>query len=91
MNKITKFLKELFEDNRPRGFLRITVEQGGLIGRMNGNPVKELICEVRENERKGNLSNIDIIHVSGGTSLEIVKRDIYPDGSWIETNKIEQL
>ena len=91
MKKIITFLKELFEDNRARGLLKLTVEQDGLIGKMNNNPIREIICEIRENERKGNFSNIDIIHVTGGSSLEQVKRGIYPNGSWVETRHIEWL
>ena len=77
-----------FNDNRPRGLTELTIQQGGLVGKINNYPIKNIIIEVKENERVGNMSNIDVV---GGQEANRVKRDIYPNGSWVPTNKINWL
>jgi hypothetical protein len=77
---------DIFKDKRPRGIIELEVVESGLLGKMNGYPHKILTLEIRENERSNKMSSVDIV---GGADAEKVRRDIYPDGSWIPTDKIQ--
>jgi len=85
-----KWLKSLFTDNRRIGIVRGSYEQGGLLGKMQGYPIKRFSATVRLNEIKGDFANVDI-ESTQNISLDMFKRDIISDGSWIEMKEITWL
>lgn len=78
---------DLFKDKRRRGIIKGSYKQGGLIGKIHNYPVQEFTACVRENETKGEFTNVDI-ESSTNIELYMLKRDLMEDGSWIPTKDI---